>query len=75
MQKKISGPFEDDFLLHKSGELSDTEQSVCSKASAMFQLSISASLSSGSTSATGFVRGDSSDALFGELLNLSWKKC
>lgn len=75
MKKVISGPFTDDFLLHKDGELSDSEQSVCQKASAMFQLSLSATLSATSTSLSGLVEGSSADAKFGELLNLSWRKC
>ncbi|KAF2257604.1 hypothetical protein CC78DRAFT_588280 [Lojkania enalia] len=77
IQKKIDGPFEDDFLLHKDGELSDNEQSICTKASARFQISISASLNFAgtSTSVTGYVKGDSADAVFGEIMNLGWRKC
>ncbi|KAF1993278.1 hypothetical protein P154DRAFT_527870 [Amniculicola lignicola CBS 123094] len=75
IQKKISGPFEDDFLLHKDGELADNEDSICSKVSAKFQLSLSASLDASSTTVSGLVKGDSVDAAFGQLLNLNWKKC
>ena len=75
MQKKLQGPFKDDFLLHKDGEVSDNEPSVCSKASARFQLSISASLSASSSSLSGIVQGDAADAAFGEILNLGWRKC
>ena len=75
MKKVVSGPYEEDFLLHKDGELSDSDQSVCSKASAMFQLSISVSLSTTSSTVTGIVRGDATDVGFGEVLNLTWRKC
>lgn len=76
MQKKISGPFEDDFLLHKSGEVSDNEESLCStKASARFQITLSASLSAGSSTVNGVVQGDSLDSAFSQVLNLSWRKC
>ncbi|KAF2465539.1 uncharacterized protein BDR25DRAFT_336951 [Lindgomyces ingoldianus] len=75
INKKLAGPFEDDFLLHKDGELSDNEASVCSKASARFQLSISASLSASGSSLSGLVQGDAANAQFGEVLNLGWKKC
>jgi len=74
-QLKLSGPFENDFLVHKSGDLSDPEPTTCQKTSARFQITISASLDTTSTTATGVVRGDSVDAVFGELMNLSWKKC
>lgn len=75
MKKVINGPFSEDFLLHKDGETSDGQQSVCSKASAMFQLSLSVTLSATSTSLSGLVQGSSADAKFGEVLNLSWRKC
>jgi hypothetical protein len=75
VKKILTGPYEDDFLLHRDGELSDSDQSVCSKASAMFQLSISLTLSTSSSTLTGVVRGDASDVGFGEVLNLSWRKC
>lgn len=75
VKKVLTGPFEDDYLLHKDDELSDSEQSVCSKVSAMFQLSLSATLSATSPTVTGKVDGDSADARFGEILNLSWRRC
>ncbi|KAF2683224.1 hypothetical protein K458DRAFT_452614 [Lentithecium fluviatile CBS 122367] len=75
VKKVLTGPFEDDFLLHKDGELSDSDQSVCSKASAMFQLSLSVTLTPSSSSQSGIVAGDSADVGVGELLNLSWRKC
>ncbi|KAF9730522.1 hypothetical protein PMIN03_010272 [Paraphaeosphaeria minitans] len=71
----VNGPFQEDFLLHKDGEVSDSEQSVCSKASAMFQLSLSATLSATSTSLSGLVQGSSADAKFGQVLNLTWRRC
>ncbi|KAF2021324.1 hypothetical protein BU24DRAFT_404342 [Aaosphaeria arxii CBS 175.79] len=75
-QKKLTGPFKDDFLLHKDGEVGDGEQSICStKASAKFQLSLSVSLSSTVSTSNGHVKGDSADAAFGEVLNLGWRKC
>ncbi|KAF2707946.1 hypothetical protein K504DRAFT_483201 [Pleomassaria siparia CBS 279.74] len=78
MQKKLSGPLERDFLIHKDGELSDSEASVCSKASARFQLTISASLSSTSSSIEGVLKGTQDGAVdrgFSEILNLAWRKC
>lgn len=76
MQKKLSGPFEDDFLIHKDGEVSDTEQSVCSKTNARFQLTISASLSqSGTSNTNGIVQGGAVDSAFSEILSLGWRKC
>ncbi|KAH7135155.1 hypothetical protein B0J11DRAFT_596112 [Dendryphion nanum] len=76
VQKKAVGPYEEDFLIHKDGEMSDTEQQLCStKASAKFQLSLSASLNSLVTNADGYVKGDSVDASFGQYLNISWRKC
>lgn len=75
MKKVLKGPFQENFLLHKDGEVSDSEQSVCSKASAMFQLSLSATLSATSASLSGLVQGSSADAKFGQVLNLSWRKC
>jgi hypothetical protein len=78
MQKKLSGPYENDILIHKDGEVSDTEESVCSKAGAKFQLTISAGLSASSTSAVGVLKGAQDGALdrgFSEILNLGWRKC
>ncbi|KAL1793186.1 hypothetical protein ACET3X_008168 [Alternaria dauci] len=75
IQKKITGPFEDDFLLHKDGEISDTETSVCQKKDARIQISMSATVDSGLSKKNGYVQGSSADAGFGEILNLSWKKC
>ncbi|CAN9211810.1 unnamed protein product [Alternaria alternata] len=75
IQKKITGPFEDDFLLHKDGEVSDTEASVCQKKDARIQISLSATVDSGTSKKNGYVQGGSADAAFGEILNLSWKKC
>jgi len=78
MQKKLSGPYESDLLIHKDGEVSDSESSVCTKAGARFQLTISASLSASSTSAVGVLKGTQDGALdrgFSEILNLGWRKC
>jgi len=75
VKKVVNGPYEEDFLLHKDGELSDSDQSVCTKASAMFQLSISITLSPSNSKVTGVVKGDASDVGFGEVLNLLWRKC
>ncbi|KAI5377980.1 hypothetical protein J4E82_003362 [Alternaria postmessia] len=75
IQKKITGPFEDDFLLHKDGEVSDTEASVCQKKDARIRISLSATVDSGTSKKNGYVQGGSADAAFGEILNLSWKKC
>ena len=52
-------------MLHKDGETSTDEQSACQKASAMFQISMAASLSARNSSASGYVKGDSTDAAFG----------
>ncbi|KAF1945527.1 hypothetical protein EJ02DRAFT_396396 [Clathrospora elynae] len=75
IQKKLTGPFEDEFLLHKDGEISGTEASVCQKKDARIQISLSATVDAGSSKANGFVQGSSADAAFGEILNLSWKQC
>lgn len=75
MQKKLSGPYKEDFLLHKDGEISDTEASVCAKASARFQLTLSASLSATVTTAQGYVQADAADTGFKEILGLTWRKC
>ncbi|KAF2105647.1 hypothetical protein BDV96DRAFT_462704, partial [Lophiotrema nucula] len=75
INKKLTGPFSDDFLLHKDGEVSDSEQSICQKASAKFQISISVSLSASSMTVNGVVKGDSTDTHFGQALNLAWRKC
>ena len=75
MKKVLSGPFEEDFLLHRDGEISDNQQSVCSKASALFQISLSATLSSGDSSLSGLVQGSAADAKFGQILNLTWRRC
>jgi hypothetical protein len=75
MQRRIQGPFEDDVLVHKDGEVSDKEMSVCSKASARFQLTLSASLSATSSTLSGVVQGGSLDTTFQEMLGLGWKKC
>ncbi|CAO2649192.1 Nn.00g101410.m01.CDS01 [Neocucurbitaria sp. VM-36] len=75
IQKKVTGPFEDDFLLHKDGELSDNEASACQKKDERIQISLSATVSAGTSKANGYVQGGSADAGFGEILNLSWRKC
>ncbi|KAF1838664.1 hypothetical protein BDW02DRAFT_585711 [Decorospora gaudefroyi] len=75
IHKKIIGPFEEDFLLHKDGELSDTEASICQKKDARIQISLSATVDAGTSKGNGYVQGGSADAGFGEILNLSWKKC
>jgi hypothetical protein len=78
MQKKISGPYESDLLLHKDGEVSDSESAICSTNAANFRLTISASLSASSTSVVGVLKGVQDGALdrgFSEILNLSWRKC
>ncbi|KAF2845064.1 hypothetical protein T440DRAFT_408842 [Plenodomus tracheiphilus IPT5] len=75
VQKKLTGPFEDDVLLHKDGELSDAEPSVCQKKDAKLQISMSATVDSGVTKKNGYVQGGSADAAFKEVLNISWRKC
>ncbi|KAJ4300935.1 hypothetical protein N0V90_003024 [Kalmusia sp. IMI 367209] len=75
VKKVLTGPYEEDFLLHKDGEISDSQQSICQKASAMFQLSLSATLSATSSALSGLVQGSAADAKFGQVLNLAWRKC
>ncbi|KAH7348242.1 hypothetical protein BKA66DRAFT_432199 [Pyrenochaeta sp. MPI-SDFR-AT-0127] len=75
IHKIVNGPFESDFLLHKSGELSDSEASVCQKKDARIQISMSATVSSGTSKKNGYVQVSSADAAFSEILNLSWRKC
>ena len=55
--------------------MSDTEASVCQKKDARIQISLSATVDSGTSKKNGYVQGGSADAAFGEILNLSWKKC
>jgi hypothetical protein len=64
-----------DVLLHKDGELSSSEASVCQKKDAKLQISLSVTVSSGTVNANGFVQGSSQDLGFAQILNLSWKKC
>jgi hypothetical protein len=75
IQKIVNGPFEDDVLLHKDGELSDNEAPVCQKQDAKIQISLSATVSAGTSQKNGYVQGSSQDFGFGKILNLSWKKC
>ncbi|KAF1950443.1 hypothetical protein CC80DRAFT_375685, partial [Byssothecium circinans] len=75
VKKVVTGPFTDNFLPHKDGELSDSKQSVRKKKSAMFQLSLSATVSADSTKLSGLVQGDAADAKFREVMGLSWRKC
>jgi hypothetical protein len=75
IQKKLQGPFEEDFLLHKPGEMGDEEPSICAKAQARFAVTISVTLSSDVTTAGGQVRGDSLDTAFKEEMGLVWRKC
>ncbi|KAH7069428.1 hypothetical protein FB567DRAFT_224114 [Paraphoma chrysanthemicola] len=75
VQKIVQGPFNNDVLLHKNGELSDNEPSVCQKKDAKLQISLSATVSSGTSQKNGYVQGSAQDIGFGETLNLSWKKC
>ena len=75
MQKNLTGPYEEDFLLHKDGELDDEEAPVCQKKDARIQISLSATVDSGLSKKNGYVQGGSADAGFGQIVNLSWKKC
>ncbi|CBX98526.1 predicted protein [Plenodomus lingam JN3] len=74
-QKKLSGPFEDDVLLHKEGEMSDVEPSVCQKKDARLQISLSATVDAGGGKRNGYVQGSSADAAFREIMNMKWRKC
>ncbi|KAF2031739.1 hypothetical protein EK21DRAFT_62486 [Setomelanomma holmii] len=74
-RKIIKGPFQDDVLLQKNGELSGSEATDCQKKDAMIQISLSATVSAGSFQNNGYVQGSSQDVGFGETLNLSSKKC
>ncbi|KAH7072704.1 hypothetical protein BKA63DRAFT_534425 [Paraphoma chrysanthemicola] len=75
VQKIVQGPFNNDVLLHKNGELSDNEPPVCQKKDAKLQISLSATVSSGTSQKNGYVQGSAQDIGFGEILNLSWNKC
>ncbi|CAE7201918.1 DUF4360 domain containing protein [Pyrenophora teres f. teres] len=75
IHKIVTGPYEEDFLLHKDGEISSTEATVCQKKDARIQITLSATVNSRSSKANGYVQGGSADTGFGEILNLSWKKC
>jgi hypothetical protein len=75
IHKIVQGPFSNDVLLHKDGELSGSEASVCQKKDAKLQISLSATVSAGTANANGFVQGSSQDLGFAQVLNLSWKKC
>lgn len=48
---------------------------MCQKKDARIQITLSATVDSGSSMANGYVQGGSADTGFGEILNLSWKKC
>ncbi|KAF2826774.1 hypothetical protein CC86DRAFT_291645 [Ophiobolus disseminans] len=74
-KRTVNGPFSDDFLLHRDGELSDTEASVCSKNNAKVTINLIVTVKSGGSKATGLVRGDSLDGGFKQQLNFAWKKC
>ncbi|KAF2871044.1 hypothetical protein BDV95DRAFT_53107 [Massariosphaeria phaeospora] len=74
-QMKLTGPFRDDFVLHKDDEVPESEQSVCSKVDAKFQLSLSATLNTSNATAAGEVSGDATSSGFKQILNLGWRKC
>ncbi|KAF2662136.1 hypothetical protein K491DRAFT_585541 [Lophiostoma macrostomum CBS 122681] len=74
-QKKLTGPLTQDFLVHKDGETSDSETSMCVKASATFQITISATLAASTSAMSGVVQGGAVDSGFSEIMNLGWKKC
>ncbi|KAH7076318.1 hypothetical protein FB567DRAFT_583402 [Paraphoma chrysanthemicola] len=74
-QRTVNGPFDDDFLLHRDGDLSDTEASVCSKNNAKVTINLVVTVKSAGSKATGLVRGDSLDGAFGQVLNFAWKTC
>jgi hypothetical protein len=75
IQKKLQGPYEEDFLLHKEGEVGDNEPSICAKTQARFAVTLSASLSSSVSTAGGVVQGGSLDTAFKEEMGLTWRKC
>jgi hypothetical protein len=75
IHKIVQGPFSDDVLLHKDGELSGNEASVCQKKDAKLQISLSATVTAGTANANGYVQGSAQDFGFSQILNLSWKKC
>ncbi|EOA80685.1 uncharacterized protein SETTUDRAFT_35612 [Exserohilum turcica Et28A] len=75
IQKIVQGPFEEDFLLHKDGESSVSEGTICQRKDAKIQISLSATVDAGTSGKNGYVQGSSADAAFGQILNISWKKC
>lgn len=75
VHKTVDGPFSNDVLLQKDGELFDSEASVCQKRDAKLQVSLSVTVSSGITNANGYVQGSSQDLDFSQILNLSWRNC
>lgn len=48
---------------------------MCSKKDANLQISLSATVTADSAGGSGYVQGSSQDFGFGQILNLSWKKC
>lgn len=75
IQKKVSGPFEQDYLLHKDGEIS-SEASVCQKASARLAITLSATLNTDLASPPdSIIQGGSLDNSFKEQMALGWRKC
>lgn len=74
IHKIVNGPFSDDVLLHKDGELSGNEATVCQKKDAKLSISLSATVSA-TGSANGYIQGSAQDFGFSQILNLSWKKC
>ncbi|OAL06847.1 hypothetical protein IQ06DRAFT_311949 [Phaeosphaeriaceae sp. SRC1lsM3a] len=75
IHKIVNGPFSDDVLLHKDGELSGSEATVCQKKDAKLSISLSATVSANVANANGYIQGSAQDFGFSQILNLSWKKC
>lgn len=48
---------------------------MCQKKDANLQVSLSAAVTAGAADGSGYVQGNSQEVGFGQILNLSWKKC
>jgi hypothetical protein len=71
---KVSGPQDDDFLLHKDG-VTD-EANACQSGATAITISLSATLDPGdNNNLIGLIEGDAVDNKFQQAMNLVWTKC
>ena len=78
MQKVVDGPITTDFLVHQSNDRKqrvNRENPCNSGGSTTLQIRMSALLDSDRRRQEGYLKGDSMDGKFRQLLNIGWKKC